>query len=207
MVDVKGPRRRSVATKRNIVVAAYDLFVAHGYTGTTLQGVADTAGVAVQTVYFHYGTKSRLLKEVVDVTSAGDDQPVPLLDRDWFTRLQAEPDPRTALSGWVHASGQILARVAPLLAVVHDAAHTDPDMAQQRQANAKQRREAHGAFVAILARRKALPPGMSRTRATDLTVALLAPELFLTLTHECGWSLPQWERWTTDHLTRDLLPT
>ena len=90
MADVKGPRSRSVLTRRRIVAAAHDLFALHGYTGTTLQDVADKAGVSVQSVYFHYGNKSRLLKDVVDVASAGDDQPVPLLDRDWFARLRAE---------------------------------------------------------------------------------------------------------------------
>jgi AcrR family transcriptional regulator len=205
MADVKGPRGRSVQTRRRIVAAAHDLFASHGYAGTTLQAVADKAGVSVQTVYFHYGTKSRLLKDVVDVASAGDDRPVPLLDRDWFARLRAEPDPRAVVSGWVHAGGQILARVAPILAIVHDAASTDPEMAEQWQVNSRQRREAYGAFVGILARLKALPPGMTRARATDITVALLAPELFLVLTRDCGWSLPRWERWTTDHLAHDLL--
>lgn len=187
--------------------AAYDLFAAQGYAGTTLRDVADRAGVAVQTVYFHYANKSRLLKEVMDVASAGDDEPVPLLDRDWFQRLRAEADPWAVVTGWVHASGQILTRAAPVLDTVHDAAPTDPDMAEQWRVNMEQRRVAHREFVAILAKLKALPRGMSRDRATDITVALLSPEVFLVLTRDCAWPLPRWERWTAEHLAHDLLTT
>jgi AcrR family transcriptional regulator len=203
--DVKGPRQRSVQTKRRIVAAAQGLIADQGYAGTTLQDIANTAGVAVQTVYFHYGTKSRLLKEVVDVASAGDDQPVPLLDREWFTRLGGMDDAHAVITGWVHASGLILARVAPILSVIRDAAPTDADMAEQWAVNSRQRRLAHSEFVATLTRLRVLRRGLTKPRATDITVALLAPELFLVLTRECGWPLKQWERWTVDHLTHDLL--
>jgi AcrR family transcriptional regulator len=203
--DVKGPRQRSVRTRGGIVSAAYDLFTSKGYAATTLQEIADAAGVAVQTVYFHFGTKSRLLKAVVDVRSAGDDQPVPLLDRDWFARLRAATDPAEVLTGWVRASGLILSRVAPIIAVVRDAAPTDPEMADQWAVNSGQRRQAHGEFVSLLSGLGALPPAASAQRATDITVALLSPELFLVLTRECGWSREMWEAWTVDHLAHDLL--
>ena len=53
--DVKRPDKRaerSRRTREKIVVAARDLFVTQGYGATSLQQVADRAGVAVQTVYF-----------------------------------------------------------------------------------------------------------------------------------------------------------
>ncbi|WP_432971251.1 TetR/AcrR family transcriptional regulator [Dactylosporangium sp. CA-233914] len=205
MSDVKGPRQRSARTKRAIVAAAHDLFTSKGYAATTLQEIAGAAGVAVQTVYFHFGTKSRLLKEVVDVRSAGDDEPVALLERDWFARLRAATDPAEVLTGWVRASGLILARVAPILAVVRDAAPTDPEMAGQWTVNSRQRRQAHAEFVTVLGGLGALPPAMSEDRASDITVALLSPELFLVLTRECGWSREAWEAWALDHLRHDLL--
>ncbi|MFG6195406.1 TetR/AcrR family transcriptional regulator [Nonomuraea sp. JJY05] len=206
MPDVKNPKGRSAQTKGRIVRAAYELFVVRGYAGTTFQQVADTAEVSVQTVYFHYGSKSQLLKHVVDAASAGDDEPVPLLDRPWFAALQAERDPVAVVRGWTHASGIILDRVAPVLAVVRDAAAVDADMAAQWAANSEQRQTAHGAFVAILSGLRALRPRLTKRRATDITVGLLSPDLFLVMIRECGWTTGQWESWAADQLAHALLP-
>jgi AcrR family transcriptional regulator len=206
VVEVKGQRQRSTQTRRRIVAAAHGLFVSRGYAGTTFQEVADAAGVSVQTVYFHYGSKSQLLKQVVDVASVGDDAPIPLLKRDWFSAMQATQDPAMVIQIWARESGVILDRVAPILVVVRNAAGGDAEMANQWQVNSEQRRVAHEAFIAILARNHALRAGLTRRRATDIAVALLSPELFLTLTRESGWSLAQWQTWVTDHLGYDLLP-
>ena len=48
----RSPRRREQAeeTRRRILAAARRLFVARGYGGTTMETIADDAGVAVQTV-------------------------------------------------------------------------------------------------------------------------------------------------------------
>ncbi|MFD8533128.1 TetR/AcrR family transcriptional regulator [Streptosporangium canum] len=206
MSEVNGLSRRSAQTRRRIVEAAHGLFATRGYTGTTFQEVADAAGVSAPTVYFHYGSKSQLLKHVVDVASVGDDEPVPLLDRPWFTALRTARDPAVVIRRWVHESGVILDRVAPILAVVRDAAAGDPDMAAQWAQNSEQRRTAHGTFVTILAGLRALRPGLTRRRASDVTVALLSPDLFLVLTRECSWSMARWETWAVDHLAHGLLP-
>ncbi|MEV4378711.1 TetR/AcrR family transcriptional regulator [Streptosporangium sp. NPDC049644] len=205
MEDVKSPKRRSAQTRSRIVNAAQGLFVVRGYAGTTFQQIADAAGVSVQTVYFHYGTKSQLLKHVVDVASVGDDDPVPLLKRPWFAALQAAQDPMAVVRGWVHQSGVILDRVALVLAVVRDAAAGDPDMAAQWAANSEQRHTAHGEVVAILARLRALRPGLTEGQATDITVGLLSPDLFLVMTRECGWSTARWQDWSADQLCHGLL--
>ena len=206
MVEVKGQRQRSRQTRQRIVAAAHGLFVSRGYAGSTFQEIADAAGVSVQTVYFHFGSKSQLLKQVLDVASVGDDEPIPLLERDWFTAMRTTPDPAAVIRIWTRESGVILERVAPVLLAVRDAAGGDAEMAAQWQVNSEQRRVAHGTFVAILADNHALRAGLTRHRATDIAVALLSPELFLTLTRESGWSLPQWQTWVTDHLGHDLLP-
>lgn len=87
MVDVKRKGRRAQKarqTRQRMLDAARDLFVEQGYGATTLQEVADQAGVAVQTIYFTFGNKRSLLKELVDATIAGDDAPVATMDRQWF---------------------------------------------------------------------------------------------------------------------------
>ena len=63
-------------TRGRVLEVAGRMFVEQGYLGTTLNGIAKTAGVSVQTIYNTVGGKSALLKVVYDVTLAGDDEPV-----------------------------------------------------------------------------------------------------------------------------------
>jgi AcrR family transcriptional regulator len=94
MSDPVKPRgSRTRATRRKITDTATELFVLDGYSATTLERIASRAGVAVQTVYFHFGNKSGVLREAVDVAAVGDDQPVAMLDRPWLEQARAEPDP------------------------------------------------------------------------------------------------------------------
>ena len=59
-------RDRARATRLRITRAAYDLFCERGYTATTMAEIAESAGVAVQTVYFAFHTKSELLSRTYD---------------------------------------------------------------------------------------------------------------------------------------------
>src|SRR6266545_2689016 len=87
----RGSRRADKAkeTRRRMLQAAGELFAEHGYGATTLQEVAARAGVAVQTIYFTFGNKRTLLKELVDVTIAGDVEPVATMERPWFREALA----------------------------------------------------------------------------------------------------------------------
>src|SRR3954454_1524170 len=126
------------ATRRRIIAAAASQFVAHGYGATLLDQVAEQAGVAVQTVYFHFGNKRTLLKEALDVAAVGDDDPVPLLERPWVREIQEETAPRRIIERWLVTSRAILDRVAPLMRVVRGATSTDAEVAAQWETNQEQ---------------------------------------------------------------------
>jgi len=192
-------------TRRRIVDAAAELFVAEGYGSTTLEQIAARAGVAVQTIYFHFGNKRTVLKEAVDVASVGDDEPVPLLDRPWMDELRAETDPARVLEGWVAASREIIERVAGVMGVVRDAAVVDPEMAEQWTVNEEQRAIAFRAFVDLLVARGGLREDLTAEEATDIVVAVLSIEVFLLLTTKRGWTPERWQRWTTETLRAGLL--
>jgi AcrR family transcriptional regulator len=189
---------RARATRRRIVAAATELFVAQGYTATKLEDVATKAQVAVQTVYFHFTNKRTLLKEAVDVASVGDDEPVPLLERPFVQEIRDEPDPRKALAMWIATGRAIFGRVAPIMRVVRDAAGVDEAMAEQWATNQSQRATAHRMLVSLLDEKQALRAGLTVDRATDIVTALISPELFLLLTVERGWSAGEWESWITE---------
>jgi TetR/AcrR family transcriptional regulator len=57
--------QRRIATTRAIVTAASRLFVQRGYDETSIEVVADEAGVSPGTIYNYFGTKGALLLAVV----------------------------------------------------------------------------------------------------------------------------------------------
>ena len=181
-------------TRRRIVAAASARFVEHGYGATTLDEIAAEAGVAVQTVYFHFRNKRTLLKEALDVAAVGDDEPVPLLERPWMLRVRREPDPRRVITLWVAGSRRVAERVAPLMRVVRGAASTDPDLAAQWETNRQQTLSAYAVLADLLAERRALRAGMSATTARDIAYALAGLEGYLVFTDTCGWSPAMWQR-------------
>lgn len=56
--------------------------------------IAAGAEVSPETVYAAFKSKRSLLSELIDVSIAGDDAPVPILERSWVQELKDEPDPR-----------------------------------------------------------------------------------------------------------------
>jgi AcrR family transcriptional regulator len=199
---VKPRTARTRATRRRIVDAATELFVSTGYGSTTLEQIAARAGVAVQTVYFHFGNKRTVLKEAVDVAAVGDDEPVALLDRSWTDEVRAAPDARRVLELWVAHGREIQARVAPIMGVVRDAAVTDPEMAAQWATNEAQRATAWRMLVDELDERGALRIPVDE--AVDVVCALHSLEVFGILAAR-GWTPERWERFVVDALVHALL--
>ena len=103
--DATGRRERARHTRLHVVAVAKDLFVQRGYTATKMSDVAAAAGVSVELLYSAFGSKPALLKTVFDVTIAGDDTPVPVMDRPELLAVRAEPDPVRACA-CTHASSR-----------------------------------------------------------------------------------------------------
>ncbi len=91
-------RAQAVETRREVLRAAHDLFVAEGYGRTTVAAVAARAGVSPETVYAAFGTKANLLHRVWDVTIGGDDRDIP-----YHERPEVTADPRSSRT-WAAAS-------------------------------------------------------------------------------------------------------
>lgn len=125
---------------------------------TTLDQVAERAGVAVQTVYFRFGNKAILLKLAMDAAAVGDDEPVRLLERPWLDRVKAEPAPLRMIELWVANSRSVMERVAPIMTVIRRTIGADPDLAAQWHVNEQQRQSAQVVLAQILADRGVLKP-------------------------------------------------
>lgn len=196
---------KAAATRRRIGAAALELFVERGYAATSIDSIAKRAGVAVQTVYYFYGNKIAILKGLLDVSVAGDDAPIPTLDRPWVAEAVAA-DPTEQLRIQVSAARQISERAAAVLQTLRGAATADAEAAELWAANRAQLRTVQQHLVTALADKNALRDELDIETATDIAYAIIGADVYQILVHERGWSPMQWEQWTVQLLQQQLLP-
>jgi AcrR family transcriptional regulator len=194
-------------TRRAIVAAAHDLFLAQGYAATTIDGIAAAAHVSRRTVFNSAGGKAALLKLALDWAVAGDDEPVAMADRPAVKAIQAEPDPRKALMLWVQTVAEVAARIAPIGEVLIAAADVDPAAAELLAEAGRNRLFGATAFIRYLASLNGLAAGMTEERAADLCWALMDGHLYRLLVVQRGWSATEFTRWLSDSLAATLLRT
>jgi len=180
-------------TRRSILDAAHELFVASGYAATTIQAIADRAGVAVQTVYVVFGSKRELLRHLIETTITGDDEPVPITERAEAQRVAAEPDARRRAELDAALSRSITERVAPIVRVAGEAAASDPELAAMMETVKTARRREMIASARIVAG----PDGLrvSHQEAAATLYVLYSPQVADMLMGDYGWSPQRYERW------------
>lgn len=189
-------RERAKATHWRIVKAAYTLFCARGYAGTTMAQIAEAAGVAVQTVYFTFHTKSALLSRAYDFAVMGEEKPLAPDKQPWYTAMTAEPDVMQALRHLVTGLGEITRRLTPLYLVVRVAADGDPDTARVMAFHERGRADGSRQLLELLRAKAELRPGLSLDRATDLLLLFVGMDVHQVLVGDHGWSHEEWTDWT-----------
>jgi AcrR family transcriptional regulator len=192
-------------TRRAIVTAAHDLFLAQGYAATTIDAIAQAAHVSRRTVFNSVGGKAVLLKLAYDWAIAGDDEPVALADRPQVKAIQAEPDPRKALTLWAQMVIGVATRAAPISDVITAAADVDPAAAQLLADGDRNRMFGAAAFVRYLASLDALPADVTEQQAADLCWSLMDGHLYRRLVIQRGWTAADLTRWLADSLAATLL--
>jgi AcrR family transcriptional regulator len=204
----RSPEReaRAHATRKRVLRAAVTLFAERGYAATTIRSVAAKAKVSVPTVETLFGTKARLLKATIDVAIAGDDEPVPMLDRDWAAQARAAADPESLLatiSGVIAAAQQ---RSAGLVLSVFEGAASDPELAGLAGQMSAQRATMAAWIVGQLAALAPLRTGITGEMAADTVFALMEPALFDRLTRQRDWTTARYRDWIALSLRHLLVP-
>lgn len=214
--DVK-PRRayrstkraeRVAQTRRDIVAAAGAMFREHGYGSVSMETIADTSGVAVETIYRAFGSKAGLFRAVVDAAVAGGESraQVRVLERPVIRAINDEADPRRQVEMYAATQPGIHRRAGGLLRVLAQAAPTDRVLASLWESIESDRRHGQAGFVAMLAARGALRPGCMVEEGRDVVWTLTSLAVFDMLVGTCGWSADQYERWLATSLQEALLP-
>jgi AcrR family transcriptional regulator len=192
-------------TRLQIVDAARELFLERGYASCSVTDIAASAGVARPTVLSVFGSKAQLLREVVDVAMAGDDEPVPIAERRWFQPVWQATAPADCLVAYAHVCTLISRRSAAVVEVVRRASDENEEVGEQWATLQRNRRTGARTIVSRARELGPLAPGLTSARAVDLLWWLNDQHHYTTLVTASGWSEKSFDRWLARQMTHQLL--
>ena len=200
-------REQAGQTRTAILAAAAKLFVDPGYAATPLTAVAAEAGVAIQTVYKVFGSKKSLLSALVDVTVAGDDEPVPLAQRQFVADIGALTDARSKLARYAQHLTETHDRQAQVMLALAGAATADPDAAVIWRKNVDERRHGMTMFAGELVSTGQLRPDHTVDTVADVLWLAMDVRNYDWLVRERGWSPERFQGWYVDTVAAAILGT
>jgi AcrR family transcriptional regulator len=208
----KEPARRYDSTQRRqqaqqnrarVLQAARQRFLAQGYAATKIAEIARDAGVSVETVYKTYATKAGVLKALFDVSVAGDDDPIPMAQREVIQKVLDAPEATRKIAIYAEHLASTMPRSAPVQLLARDGAASSADAAAVWKQIRDETLTAMKMFAADLGKTGQLR--VSAAVARDVLWTYHAPELYELLVLERGWSAVRYGEFITAALTDALL--
>lgn len=196
---------RTRRTRAAVIEAARTLFLDRGYAATTIEAISDRSDTPQATVYRLFSSKLGILKAVLDLSIAGDDAAVAMLDRPEVRSLLADEDPATQLAGFAALVREVMGRVAGVHRILADAARSDEDAGSLLAEIARQRQEGQRRVARSITRTGSLRAPLRERDAADIIYALASPEVYGLLVFDRGWSPDRYEKWLTAMLRDQLL--
>ena len=187
-------------TREAVLGAARELFATGGFATTGMRDIAQAAGVAVETIYSNFGSKTELLSAVMDVAVVGDTRPIPLSARPEYAAL-GRGSLRERAGAAARLLRQIHHRTAALGRALREAAATDEQLAR-RVVELEQRRRVNVAEGLGLVAGRALSD-----TAADGVWAVTSMEVYDLLIRHAGWSPERYEQWMAETIANLLRPT
>jgi AcrR family transcriptional regulator len=196
----RSPLRQAQAegTRQRIIDAGLALFAERGYPGTSVAGIAEAAGVSVETIYASVGSK----RGIIDALLAQ------LAPESIAANVRAEVarrggTPRATLETIAHVAATFWSRNGTLVGVLRGGVG-DPEIGEawlERQA------ARHRLIEGLVASwpSGSLRAGLTPAQATDIVWALTSDQLFTSLVEVRGWSVDALIAWTTETLIQALL--
>jgi AcrR family transcriptional regulator len=209
MSRIPSPKRRYDSTKRResaeqtrlrIAQSGRMLFGQLGYGATSIEAIANHAGVAVPTFYATYGSKRTLLFALLDAADANANVIV-LKD----ALRHAAADPRRQLSLLVSFSRRLYEQSADLIEVARSAGSMEPDLAAIWVEGEQRRLRGVAPIVRSWAVAGALRKPLSERDALDILWSLIGADNYRLFVIERGWPPKRYEKWLTATLRMLLL--
>lgn len=186
------------ATRRAIVDAAIALFAERGYAATSIDSIAEAAGVSRATVFNAVGGKATLLRAAYDTALVGDDEPVPLPQRPWAKPVRLATTQRELLQRYADMLVLVASRCARIYEVLRAAADVDEDARRHWEQVVSERRQGCATIVSMLSDHGPLRPDVDPEEAADVLWVLVDPGLYAQLVLERGWLPDRFRDWIAD---------
>lgn len=197
--------QQAAATRQLVLDTATRLFIERGYAGTSIDLIAETAGVGRSTVFAAAGGKPWLLKTAYDRVIVGDDEQVPMIERPRVQRLFAMTGPAEIVEGYVDVIDEAMPRVSRIYEVVRSAAGVDCEAQQLLTEIGGQRLEGARIITGLLQKTGGLRDGLTTAIARDVIWIYNDPGMHYALVEERGWSQKRYRSWLLDTLRYQLL--
>ena len=199
-------KAKARATRAAVIAAGSELFAEFGYLGTSVEAIADAAGVSRATVFNSVGGKLDVLKAAYDVATVGDDEPIPLPARPEALAVRGEPDPWKAVAGYAAMVTSVSSRIALIYETFRSAAGVDPRVRLEWARIQQERLGGATGFVGILTAKGPLREDLTAEDAADLVWVLIDASLYHRLVIERAWTQSRFQNWLTETMQTQLLP-
>ena len=192
-------QRQAQATRDMIVTAAQTLFLEQGYICTTIDSIAERAGVATSTVYAIFGSKRGILRAIRDTWHERTHI------REVISSSSQSASPAERLEQLANATRRQWELGAEVTAIYTGAAAADPRAAAELTQALAGRREGLQRFAKSL--EPHLRPGLDAHHAAAILQALCMPEVFDELVRRSTWSADEYQAWLSNILKHEMLET
>ena len=168
-------------TREHLIDVARQLLPTTG--DLSVDAIAAAAGVSVQTLYTHFGSKRGLLMAVIDSTQRDVGLYVD------FDRIWSSPDGETALRGMIEATFRLWAGAWPLVSFSERVRWTDPELERYMREVDGYRLANLRSITDQLALEGRLLAGIDAAAAADMAFALSMPAVYQQLAMAREWPL------------------
>ena len=191
-------QRQALQTRKLIVRAARKLFAGGGYGTTSIEAVADEAGVSPRTIYAAFGNKKGILAAICEewLEESGIQEAV--------SRGLAEPNLNRRLVLVAESSRRQWESERGVVALLEGAATSDAEVSRM-VAGWKDDR-ARSLRMVVEGLEKQLRPGLDANEAGAMIRALTGSEVYTELVVSEGWSGEKYEQWLNGLLRQLLVP-
>jgi AcrR family transcriptional regulator len=192
-------QRQAEETRRRILEAARSQFESCGYALTTIDAIAEIAGVSPKTIAAAFGSKRALLAEVINPEAFSP------VARRLIEELRATEDVSRQLTLVAQITRQAYEPLASSLELLRTAGAVAPELADVARQIEVRRRQNQARLIASLHKQGTLRHDLSLEEATDVLWALTSYDLYRMLVLEQRWE-PEWyETWLAELLAQHLL--
>jgi len=199
-----GRQRDAAVRQARVLEAARALFLEQGYGATSIDQIADAAGTSPQTVYATFGSKSGILRRVMDVAVGGDHEDIRLIERPEYGDAFAIADVRERIDRLSQLTAMVHRRSGELVALVERVAGSDPAV-EELAAEIRGHQRSDGALMMETIPRDMFRRDLSPDQIIDITALLGGSMGWYDLVIRRGWTDEQYATWLSDALWRTLM--